>query len=191
MRLAEAALGLPDGYFMPSYAKPGTLLRLAYYPATAGIDDGDDGAGDGTWRYGAHTDYDGFTILQRGDVAGPSDMGDGAGSGGLEIEWPDGVWRPQPATHGELTINIGDLLSRWTNNRWKATKHRVAPPPKGSAAAKRDRLSVVYFTGPHPDTVVQCLPSCAPPPGQPTAFEPITARAHVQSKIEAAVGVIA
>lgn len=60
------------------------------------------------------------------------------------------LWAPVPAPPNTLTINIGDLLARWTNDRWRAAVHRVAVPPPGGSAAAADRLSIVYFTGPHP-----------------------------------------
>lgn len=132
-----------------------------------------------THSYGEHTDYDGFTILQReGD--------EGAGGGGLEIQTADGEWVGVPSAPHSLTINIGDLFARWTNDRWKATRHRVAAraPPAGDAPLP-GRLSIAYFTGPHPDTLVACLPStkCRQ---RPAAYEPITARAHVEAKMHAA-----
>ena len=89
----------------------------------------------------------------------------------------NGEFQSVPAIEDGLTINIGDLLARWTNDRWKATMHRVAPPsdPSGS------RLSVVYFTGPHPDTIVKSLDTT----GAPSKYAPVTAREHVQMKIMA------
>ena len=85
---------------------------------------------------------------------------------------------------GTLTINIGDLLARWTNDRWRATPHRVAPPSGGQS---QPRLSVVYFTGPHPDTLVERLPSRKCGDGtQPPLYAPITAREHVELKVNAA-----
>jgi isopenicillin N synthase-like dioxygenase len=110
MELSELALDLPAGTFAPSFAEPGTLLRLAYYPAGA--------AAPNQLRYGAHTDYDGFTLLERGEEGGEE------GSGGLEIQdCLSDAFRPVPAPPGTLTINIGDLLARWTNDRWRATPH--------------------------------------------------------------------
>ena len=105
--------------------------------------------------------------------------------GGLEIELSDGTWAPVPSLPGHLTINVGDLFARWTNDRWRATRHRVTLP-KGAAAAA-GRLSVVYFTGPHPDTVVSCLPStkCKRLNGGPQ-YPPIKAGDHVRMKMLAA-----
>ena len=130
-------------------------------------------------RYGAHTDYDGFTILQRASSQGPD---------GLEIQAANGTWEPVPSPPGTLTINIGDLLARWTNDRWRATRHRVAPAPRangGRHSASSGRLSIVYFTGPHPDTIVKCLP-CAKCSEHPPKYKPITAYEHVVAKMEAA-----
>ena len=70
-----------------------------------------------------------------------------------------GNWAAVPSLPDTLTINIGDLMARWTNDRWRATRHRVQAPPAGSAAAACGRLSLVYFTGPNPSMPVQCLPS--------------------------------
>lgn len=174
MDLTEIALDLPHGYFKPSFAQPGTLLKLAYYPA-AGKLLSVEGEGEPQQRYGAHTDYDGFTILQR-------DAADAAGGGGLEIQ-RDGctAWLAAPAPKNTLTINIGDLLARWTNGRWKATLHRVARPQAGAAS----RLSIVYFTGPHPETLVEALPSEKCSRGE-KLYPPITAKDHVAAKLKAA-----
>ena len=192
MRLAELALALPPGLFDASYQRPGTLLRIAWYPPPAGKAD--------TERplYAAHTDFDGFTLLQRGEEEA---------GGGLQI-WSGGEWMTVGATPRTLTINIGDLLARWTNDRWRSTKHRVMRPtashhhhhqqqqqqqlsPQASSSSSpppRGRLSLVYFTGPHPDTLVECLPSakCQPSDGGPPRYAPITAYEHVLAKMHKA-----
>lgn len=185
MALSEEALGLSSGFFTSSFEHPGTLLRLAYYPPCLEepVDSKDRDKEAVQQRYGAHTDYDGFTILNRDTT----NVADGAsGGGGLEIQFPGGEeWTAVAAKPGTLTINIGDLLARWTNDRWRSTVHRVAMPSPGSAAARCSRLSVVFFTGPHPDTVVKCLPTpkcCELRP----RYEPITAKENVQQKMAAA-----
>lgn len=177
MRVTEESLNLSPGFFDESYEKPGTLLKLAYYPAEGALETVEVGSagGEPQQRYGAHTDYDGFTILQREDA--------GSCGGGLEIQmWDSDEWTSVAAPGGTLTINIGDLLARWTNDRWRATRHRVARAAPGGP----ERLSIVYFTGPHPDTVVHCLPSKKCSEGEPL-YPPITAREHVDAKLNAAV----
>eukprot|EP00939_MAST-03C_sp_MAST-3C-sp1_P003017 g3017.t1 len=136
MLITESALDLPRGFFDSCFERPGTTLRLAYYPAVSKVSV-EDAVGATRYRYGRHTDYDAFTILQR-----CSD------DSGLEILMKDGTWQSVVAPPDSLTINIGDLLARWTNDRWIATPHRVVMPKDRS----KSRLSVVYFTGPHPNT---------------------------------------
>lgn len=176
MQLAELALGLPVDYFKPSFATPGTLLRLAWYPPPSSTATEEKTQADETrLRYGAHTDFDGFTILQRAASAG---LGDG-----LEIQSDDGTWLPVHSPPNTLTINIGDLLARWTNDRWRATKHRVAP---GTASDAAGRISLVYFTGPAPTTSVSCLPCAKCTERGPPRYEPITAADHVEFKMRQA-----
>ena len=67
--------------------------------------------------------------------------------------------------------------------------HRVAPPSPGGPARGRGRLSLVFFSGPHPDTVVECLPS--PKLAGPKRYAPITAYAHVEEKMRAATAAAA
>lgn len=191
MTLSELALDLPEGYFTPPFSHPGTLLRAAYYPPrkeaeTQAAEAKAVGmATEPQLRYGAHTDYDGFTILQRA-----------AGDTALEILSASGQWLTVEALPNTLTINIGDLLARWTNDRWRATTHRVvavaAPAacvsattgPKSSCNAT-GRLSIVYFTGPAPQTTVACLPCSKCQQGAPK-YKPITAEQHVTEKMLAA-----
>jgi isopenicillin N synthase-like dioxygenase len=54
-----------------------------------------------------------------------------------------------------LLSNIGDLLMRWTNDRWVSNVHRVATPPGNAGAAKR--LSMAFFHHPTYDALIQCL----------------------------------
>ena len=185
--LAEMALELPPATLGAAFEHPGTLLRLAWYPpcdeGAEGAEDAEGGAegaeggaegGAERLRYGAHTDFDGFTILQRGEEL----------RGGLEVQLPSGEWAAVAAPPNTLTINIGDLLQRWTNDRWSSTRHRVAR----DMTPGRGRLSLVYFTGPHPDTVVECLQAgkCAPADGGAPRYAPITAYEHVLAKMHAA-----
>ena len=135
-------------------------------------------------RYGAHTDYQGFTILRQD----PSQQG-------LEILFPDGVWRavhstgsavhrPEEGVVSEevLLVNIGDLFQQWTNDRWKSTMHRVSNPPQGSDGARSDRLSLVFFTGPRDDALIEVLPCCTDGPG--AGYEPVLAGAHLKAKLQ-------
>lgn len=47
----------------------------------------------------------------------------------------DGTWRDVAIPEDCFTINLGDLMQRWTNDRWKSTVHRVVPPPVDVSAS--------------------------------------------------------
>lgn len=164
MRISALALGLEEGFFAPYYDRMMHNLRLAYYPDQVAP------PGPGQFRNGPHTDFTGFTILRQD-----------AAPGGLQVRSPDGEWvdvRPVPGT---LVINAGDLLQRWTNDRWRSNLHRVVNPDRALTGSTA-RLSIVLFTGPNPDAVVECLPTCAGP-GNPPRYEPVAALDYLMKKI--------
>lgn len=161
--ISSLALGLPDIHFFDKYfdpthpeavgkQNPSLTLRLAHYPPVEGTVGGCPQA-DGT-RYGAHTDYLTYTILcpDSGDWAG-------GGAGGLEMR-VCGEWRPvqlPEAAAGGLVINAGDLIQRWTNDRWLSPVHRVVNPVPGSMASRAPRLSLVFFSGPLLDASISTI----------------------------------
>jgi hypothetical protein len=50
-------------------------------------------------------------------------------------------------------VNIGDLLMRWTNDRWISNTHRVVNPP-ATAAARAKRLSIAFFHQPNYNALI-------------------------------------
>ncbi len=168
MRISALALGLEEDHFFPFYAPMLHRLRFAYYP------DQPEDPEPGQLRNAAHTDFAGFTILLQDDAPG-----------GLQVQSPAGEWIDVPATPGTLIINTGDLIQRWTNDRWISNVHRVVNPPrdhKGSTS----RLSLVFFTGPSMDSEIACIPSCCV--SEPARYAPIRAGDHVQAKIALTYG---
>ena len=69
--------------------------------------------------------------------------------GGLQVKHRNGEWIDLHIPAGDFACNIGDLMMRWSNDRWVSTLHRVAVPPPG--AKPQDRISLVFFTNPNPD----------------------------------------
>ncbi len=124
----------------------------------------------GQLRAGAHSDYGSLTILL------PE-----AAPGGLEILAPDGAWRPVPAIPGAFIVNIGDLMARWTNDRWVSTVHRVVNPPADALGSVR-RQSLAFFHQPNYDALIECIPGCAGP-GRPVRHAPITSGNHRLMKV--------
>ncbi len=138
MAAFAAALDLPADYFPPFIGQPISALRALNYPATQGL------PLDRQQRAGAHTDYGSLTIL----LPQP-------GSQGLQIARGD-TWIDVPAPPGAFVINIGDLMARWTSDRWVSTLHRVFAMPNQPA-----RQSLAFFHQPDWDAVITPLDGSA------------------------------
>ncbi|MTD13208.1 isopenicillin N synthase family oxygenase [Nakamurella sp. YIM 132087] len=167
MRLFALALDLPRDFFDPMMSHAPSALRAINYPET------DQPLAIGQQRAGAHTDYGLLTILRQDAV------------GGLQVVDKEQNWVDVPSVPGGYVINIGDLMARWTNDRWQSTLHRVVNPVGGAAAAAR-RQSVPFFFNANWDAVVSCLPSCLEP-GESPKYEPVTAGPHLMGKFRRTV----
>jgi isopenicillin N synthase-like dioxygenase len=119
-------------------------------------------------RMGAHTDYGILTVLLADDVRG------------LQVFRAD-AWHDVATRRGTFVCNIGDMLERWTNDRWTSTLHRVVPPPATDAGPVR-RRSIARFLDCAPDLVVECIPTCVTT-DRPARYEPVDAGAWLRAKI--------
>jgi isopenicillin N synthase-like dioxygenase len=142
MRLAALALDVDELFFDDKVDRSIGTMRLNYYPAQT-VE-----PAPGQLRASAHTDYGGFTILSGEDVPG-----------GLQVLTRAGQWVDVPTSPTTFVVNIGDLLMRWTNDRWLSNLHRVVNPPAGDG---RPRLSIAFFNHPNYDVWIECLPSQGP-----------------------------
>ena len=164
--VTAAALGLDADFFAPYYAPSAKCsLRLAYYPPLSTTQQTSSAV-----RYGAHTDYTGYTILCQDD----NDVG-ALDAGGLQVLLKSGQWAAVTPRRNAFVVNIGDLYEVWTNGRWRSTVHRVMKPPSGSTAATQPRLSIPFFTGPHDDARISCLPGMGP-----AKYAPVSGRAPAE-----------
>ncbi|KAL1660142.1 hypothetical protein GGF50DRAFT_130517 [Schizophyllum commune] len=96
----------------------------------------------------------------------------GAHSGGLQVQNPHtGEYLPATPIPGTIVINVGDLLSRWSNDVLRSTLHRVvAPPAKAiseTEAMTPARQSIAFFSNPNFDAEIECLPNCGATPKYP------------------------
>ena len=168
MRVFATALGMPEQFFDAYVDAPISALRALNYPEQTVAPK------PGQLRAGAHTDYGSLTILL------PE-----AGSKGLEIITPDGNWTPIPPVPGAFVINIGDLMARWTNDRWISTVHRVVNPPAEEGGMNR-RQSLAFFHQPNWFAEIACLPSCLAA-GDTAKYPPVLSGPYLMSKFKATV----
>jgi isopenicillin N synthase-like dioxygenase len=164
MRLSALALGLPEDHLDRHFIDPAMVLRFVNYPDQPAT------PLPGQLRYGAHHDYGGLTILRQD-----------AAPGGLEVCDADGTWHAVPPSGDGFVINVGDLMSRWTNGRWRSTLHRVVNPAR-ELTGSTQRLSMVVFFGPHEDSEIDCLPSCVSA-DNPARWPPVKAGDYIRAKI--------
>ncbi len=139
MSLAAMALGLEENFFDDKIDRHITAMRINFYPAQ------DEAPQDSQLRAGAHTDYGLLTILNGENVPG-----------GLEVQTRNGEWLRVETAPDTFVVNIGDLLMRWTNDRWVSNVHRVTNPPPGSGPAAQ-RISLAFFHHPNYDALVECI----------------------------------
>ena len=145
------SLDMPDDHFAPFFANEAQInLRFLHYPPQ-GTDD------DEQFGQGPHTDNSFITFLAREEVPG------------LAVRLPSGEWLAPPVIPGTFLVNLGNMMKRWSNDRFLSTPHGVL---NDSGA---DRYSIAFFYSPNPDSVIECLPSCAGP-GNPSRYPPAVYR---------------
>ena len=166
LRIFAVALEMPEAHFAPLIDRHFSILGVHHYPAPTVV------PLPGQLRTGEHTDYGALTILATTEA-----------KGGLEARRADGAWLPVQPGPGELVVNLGDMMQRWTNDRWVSTMHRVAVPEALNDASSR-RISVGYFMHPNYDAEIRCIPTCLRE-GEAPRYAPITAGGHIRAKIEA------
>ena len=146
-----AALDMPSDFFAPYFANEAHAnLRFLHYPPQ-------DAGEENLFGQAPHTDNSFMTALARTDVPG------------LAVRLPSGEWFPPPIIPGTFLINLGNIMRRWSNDRFLSTPHGVFND------SGTDRYSIAYFHSPNPDSVIECLPSCVSPTTRRATSRPSTA----------------
>jgi isopenicillin N synthase-like dioxygenase len=140
LRLIAVGLGMDDPFFFANlHDEDNDTLRLITYHPTHSEDTGN--------RCKEHSDYGTITLLSTDGVSG------------LEL-FHDGKWLPVPFVEGTLVVNVGSLLSSWTQGSLRATLHRVAGPASRNSCSDREilreavhvpRTSLAFFADPNKD----------------------------------------
>lgn len=161
LRSLALHLGLEETYF-DAYIKNGnSILRPIHYPP---IKEEPKGA----VRAAAHGDINLITLLM------------GAHGKGLQVQNHEGEWIDAIAQPDELMINVGDMLSRHSNNKLKSTIHRVVNPPKELWGTSR--YSIPFFMHPISEMKLDVLDNCVDE-NNPKQFEDITAGEFLNERL--------
>jgi isopenicillin N synthase-like dioxygenase len=152
--LVAMALDLPPNYFAEAFAEPNCTIRLIHYPPHPHPEDNEFG-------FAPHTDNNFLTFLAQSRLPG------------LEVRTAEGEWIRPPAVPGTFVVNTGAMLARYSNDRFRATPHRVINRNGTS------RYAIPFFLGPNHDVVVEPVPSCVGP-DNPPHYEPTTYGAFTQ-----------
>ncbi len=146
LKVFATALDLPAGHFIRAIDKPMTRCSIIYYPPQE-VDAGADQFG-----VAPHTDFGTLTLLRQDEV------------GGLQVQDNNGDWVAAHPIEGTIVVNVGDLLARWTNNRFASTPHRVVN------SSGRERFSLVAAVDPNFETDMTPVVAA----GESARFDPIT-----------------
>lgn len=139
LRALALYLGLDEFYFDKYIAEGNSILRSIHYPPIT--QEPEDAV-----RAAAHGDINLITLLM------------GAQGKGLQVQNHDGEWIDAIAEPDELMINVGDMLSRHTNNKLKSTIHRVVNPPRELWGTSR--YSIPFFMHPVSEMRLDALENC-------------------------------
>jgi len=159
LRGIALSLGRDPDFFRDRFAKPLARCSLIYYPPQPPE------SGSDQFGVAPHTDYGGLTLLSQDEV------------GGLQVRARTGEWVTASPIAGTFVVNIGDLMARWTNDRFVSTPHRVVN------SSGRRRYSVGVFFDPAFDTVIDPRDL---QPDEPPRYAPVTCGDYILSRFNKA-----
>jgi isopenicillin N synthase-like dioxygenase len=150
--IVAVALDLPADYFAEAFATPNCTIRLIHYPPHSDPEDNEFG-------FAPHTDNNFLTFLAQSALPG------------LEVRTAEGEWIRPPAVPGTFVVNTGAMLARYSNDRFRATPHRVINRNRTS------RYAIPFFSG---QTTIRSSTACrvasVPPHYEPTTDGAFTQR---------------
>ncbi|MDH6251497.1 isopenicillin N synthase-like dioxygenase [Chryseobacterium sp. H1D6B] len=161
LRALALYLNLDEFYFDNKIEEGNSILRPIHYPPIT--QEPDDAV-----RAAAHGDINLITLLM------------GSQGKGLQVQNHNGEWIDAIAEADELVINVGDMLSRHTNNKLKSTIHRVVNPPRELWGTSR--YSIPFFMHPVSEMSLNCLENCVDE-NNPKLYEDTTAGEFLHERL--------
>jgi isopenicillin N synthase-like dioxygenase len=161
LRALALHLDLEETYFDEWIKNGNSILRPIHYPPITSEPKN-------AVRAAAHGDINLITLLM------------GAHGKGLQVKNHEGEWVDAIARPDQLMINVGDMLSRLTNNKLKSTIHQVVNPPRELWGTSR--YSIPFFMHPVSEMPLNCLKDCIDD-DNPKQFEDTTAGAYLNERL--------
>ncbi|NQZ43623.1 MAG: isopenicillin N synthase family oxygenase [Flavobacteriaceae bacterium] len=161
LRALALHLDLEETYFDGFIKNGNSILRPIHYPPITSEPKN-------AVRAAAHGDINLITLLM------------GAHGKGLQVQNHKGEWVDAIAQPDQLMINVGDMLSRLTNNKLKSTIHQVVNPPRELWGTSR--YSIPFFMHPISEMPLDCLENCVDE-AHPKQFEDITAGGYLNERL--------
>ncbi len=161
VRLLQAfasSLDIDAEYFTRHFDRPASRGTMIYYPPQP------PSLGNEQFGVSPHTDFGVLTLLYQDDV------------GGLQVRGRDGEWLTAHPIPGTLVVNVGDLLTRWTNDRFTSTPHRVIN------ASGRERYSLAMFVDPDENTPIDPVVR----DGEQAHYPTVTCASYIQQRFDQA-----
>ncbi|KAH6654053.1 hypothetical protein BKA67DRAFT_564043 [Truncatella angustata] len=158
LKVLALSLDLDESYFDQFADGAVATMRLLHYPSQP--KDADEKL---TRGIGAHTDFGAITMLLQDEVDG------------LQVwDQRNQTWIDVEPTKGALVVNLGNLMQRWTNEKYKSNVHRVINK------SGKERYSIPVFLSGNPDYVVDTIPTCVSATNS-KKFKPITVQEAVSA----------
>lgn len=161
LRALALHLDLEETYFDDFIKNGNSILRPIHYPPITTEPKN-------AVRAAAHGDINLITLLM------------GAHGKGLQVQNHQGEWVDAIARPDQLMINVGDMLSRLSNNKLKSTIHQVVNPPRELWGTSR--YSIPFFMHPISEMPLDCLENCIDEE-HPKAYEDITAGEFLHERL--------
>jgi isopenicillin N synthase-like dioxygenase len=156
LRVFAVALDVNPGYFTDCFDCTISRGSTLYYPPQPAH------LGEKQFGVAPHTDYGCLTLLYQDDT------------GGLQVLGADRTWINASPINDTYVVNVGDLLARWSNDRFRSTPHRVVNE------SGRARQSLAVFVDPNFATPI--IPVVQD--GRAARYKPTTCGAHILSRFD-------
>lgn len=159
LQAVAVGLGIEQDFFVGKYTKPLQRTQMVYYPPHPPSAEADQ------FGVAPHTDYGCITLLYQDN------------SGGLQVrELANNSWIDATPIPGSLVVNVGDLLARWSNDRFRSTLHRVINK------SGHERYSIATFYDPTYGATVD--PCDLGIDGESSQYPAVAAGAYILKRID-------